>query len=208
MPRRIWRVLIYRLGSLGDTVVALPCFDLIARTFPDAERRLLTNMPVNSKAPAPASVLGQSGLVHSYMAYPLRLRDPAGLRQLSAAIREWKPDVFVYLAEARGLVGSIRDASFFWASGIRRIVGLPLRRKHRLHRWIALGGFYEAEAARLARCVSALGDARVNDPASWDLRLNYEERTRAWGFLREWPGRSGFVACCAGTKVDVKDWGH
>ena len=28
-----------RLGSLGDTVVALPCFHLIAHLFPRAERR-------------------------------------------------------------------------------------------------------------------------------------------------------------------------
>src|ERR1022692_4022661 len=63
------RVLIYRLGSLGDTVVALPCFHLIARTYPNAERRLLTNFPVHAKAPAAAAVLGDSGLVHGYMSY-------------------------------------------------------------------------------------------------------------------------------------------
>ena len=45
------KVLIYRLGSLGDTVVALPCFHLIERTFPGAERVLLTNFPVHAKAP-------------------------------------------------------------------------------------------------------------------------------------------------------------
>lgn len=31
IPLEAKRVLIYRLGSLGDTVVALPCFHLIAR---------------------------------------------------------------------------------------------------------------------------------------------------------------------------------
>jgi len=44
------RVLIYRLGSLGDTVAALPCFHLIERAFPDAERLVLTNVPVSTKA--------------------------------------------------------------------------------------------------------------------------------------------------------------
>ena len=33
------RVLIYRLGSLGDTLVALPALHLTARAFPSAERR-------------------------------------------------------------------------------------------------------------------------------------------------------------------------
>ena len=44
------RVLIYRLGSLGDTLVALPALHLVARAFPDAERRMLTNFPVKVKA--------------------------------------------------------------------------------------------------------------------------------------------------------------
>ena len=51
------RVLIYRLGSLGDTLIALPAFHLIARAFPGAERRLLTNFPVNVKAPPAAAIL-------------------------------------------------------------------------------------------------------------------------------------------------------
>ncbi len=43
------RVLIYRLGSIGDTVVALPCFKLIARVFPEAERCVLANFPEGAK---------------------------------------------------------------------------------------------------------------------------------------------------------------
>ena len=57
------RVLIYRLGSLGDTLVALPALHLVARAFPDAVRRMLTNFPVNVKAPAAAAILGDSRLV-------------------------------------------------------------------------------------------------------------------------------------------------
>ena len=36
-------------------VVALPALHLIARAFPDAERRMLTNFPVSVKAPAAAA---------------------------------------------------------------------------------------------------------------------------------------------------------
>ena len=43
-------VLIFRLGSLGDTVVALPCFHKIAKSFPEARRIVLTNVPVASNA--------------------------------------------------------------------------------------------------------------------------------------------------------------
>ena len=49
------RVLVYRLGSLGDMLVALPALHLLQHAFPAAERRLLTNFPVASKAPAAAA---------------------------------------------------------------------------------------------------------------------------------------------------------
>ena len=46
IPDDIRRVLVFRLGSLGDTVVALPSFPLVARAFPRAERRVLTSFNV------------------------------------------------------------------------------------------------------------------------------------------------------------------
>jgi len=36
IPDDVRRVLVFRLGSLGDTVVALPSFRLVARAFPQA----------------------------------------------------------------------------------------------------------------------------------------------------------------------------
>src|ERR1700722_6358851 len=91
----IRRVLIYRLGSLGDTVVALPCFHLIARVFPNAERRLLTNFPIHDKAPASAAVLGNSGLVDGYMRYTVGTRNPLELLRLATEIRGFAPDVVI-----------------------------------------------------------------------------------------------------------------
>ena len=76
------RVLIYRLGSLGDTLIALPAFHLIARAFPDAERRLLTNFPVNVKAPPAAAILENTNLIHGYFRYAARTRSPRELLSL------------------------------------------------------------------------------------------------------------------------------
>src|SRR5437667_11523770 len=84
-PRR--RILIYRLGSLGDTVVALPALRLVARAFPDAERWALTNFSVSTKAAPMASVLEGTGLVHGYLEYPAGLRNAAGLSKLRRDIR-------------------------------------------------------------------------------------------------------------------------
>jgi hypothetical protein len=45
-------VLVYRLGSLGDTIVALPAFHAVRRAFPQTRITLLTSKPVSSKAAA------------------------------------------------------------------------------------------------------------------------------------------------------------
>jgi hypothetical protein len=63
-------VLVYRLGSLGDTVVALPCFHLIKRRFPDAKITLLTNRPVASAAAPAESILGRGYFFDDVLEYP------------------------------------------------------------------------------------------------------------------------------------------
>src|SRR5699024_8203330 len=62
-------ILIYRHGSLGDTIVALPVLHAIARTFPTARRVILTKRRTNQKAAQMSEVLDGTGLVHGYIEY-------------------------------------------------------------------------------------------------------------------------------------------
>ena len=209
---KVKRVLIYRLGSLGDTVVALPSLHLVARTFPDAERRLLTNFPVDVKAPPAAAVLGDSGLVSGYFRYAVGLRNVFGLVKLWWQLRRWRPDALVYLGAARGVDSARRDARFFRLCGVREMVGVPLTDAMQ-------GNFFgaseadrlddqEPEAARLARNIAELGDARLGDAASWDLRLTTEERVRATAAVGSDCMSVPMIAVSVGTKVQAKDWGR
>ena len=201
------RVLVYRLGSLGDTLIALPSFYLIQRAFPHAERRLLTNIPVSAKAPAAASVLGGSGLVSSYESYIVGTRNPLRLMALAWRIRQFHPDVLVYLAAARGMAAAQRDAKFFGrACGIGRLIGVPLTEDMQESR-IEADGSLEPEASRLARNIAALGDVALDDPKSWDLRLTIEECAKADAALAESACRP-LIAVSVGTKVQAKDWGR
>jgi heptosyltransferase-3 len=231
---RIKRVLLYRLGSLGDTVVALPSFHLVARAFPEAERRLLTNFPVLTKAPPAAAILEGSGTVHGYFRYSTGTRSFLELARLWWRIVRWRPQVLVYLGPARGVESAMRDARFFRVCGIRRLVGVPVTEDMQANRWetvasrggmriLAEGsgvgsaleddGWEEPEAARLARNLAQLGDARLDDPASWNLRLTEAERGRAaevmdgLGAGSDGGGRRA-IAVCVGTKVQSKDWGR
>ena len=202
----IRKVLIYRLGSLGDTVVALPCFHLIARCFPHAERVLLTNFPVHTKAAATAAVLGDSGLVHGYMRYTVGTRRIGELLRLTREIRRFRPDVLVYLMPMRPWRNVLRDRIFFWNAGVRRVVGLPGEWELK-HRFDASTGLYEPEARRLARAISALGEAHPEEMANWDLRLSDAERQAAVAALGTLAGRR-LIACGPGTKMQAKDWGQ
>jgi ADP-heptose:LPS heptosyltransferase len=198
--------LIYRLGSLGDTVVALPCFHLIARTFPQAERRLLTNFPVHAKAPASAAVLGESGLVHSYMRYSAGTRNIRELLRLAWQIRAYRPDLLVYLMPVRPLKNVHRDRAFFRLAGVRRILGLPGEEELK-HRFNAPTGHFESEASRLSRTLAELGDAHVEDLTNWSLGLTEAERTAAASALGTLSQRP-LIACGPGTKMQAKDWGQ
>jgi heptosyltransferase III len=199
------RVLIYRLGSLGDTVVALPCLNLIARAFPEAERRVLTNFPTVGKAPPVSQVLGESGLAHGYIRYPVGTRSPAALFRLRREIAAFAPDMLVYLTESRGRGATWRDVAFFRTCGIPRIVGAPMTEDLSTARYLPRRGQWEYEAERLARCVAELGDVALDRRASWDLHFTPAERARAAAETAGWDGPS--IAFSIGTKIDTKDWG-
>ena len=205
-PMKASRVLVYRLGSLGDMVVALPAIHLIARAFPDAERAMLTNVPINLKAAPAQSVLENSALIHSYLTYPIKLRAPREIIRLLAMIRAWNADVFVYLASVRSPQLVLRDAAFFALCGFRKTIGLPLSRDLRSNRTLP-GATFESEGARLTRCVASLGDAQIDASESWDLHLDNAELAVGIDLIRNWSNGSNFVVSGLGTKIQVKDWG-
>lgn len=198
-------MLIYRLGSLGDTVVALPCFHLIARAFPRAERRVLTNFPVHAKAPAIAAVLQGTGLVHSYMSYVTGSRNLFALLRLAWKIRRFRPDLLVYLTVPRGQKAVQRDAAFFRFCGIRRIVGLPSG-DWAENQFDPATGLWERESMRLLRLIGSLGHADPADPRDTSLHLSSEEKTSAAQRLASVGGHP-ILACGPGTKMQSKDWG-
>lgn len=206
-PARKDRLLIYRLGSIGDTMVALPALKLIARRFPDAERVLLTNeAPANGASME--TLLAGSGLVDRCIAYKPGERRPGALARLAGTIRALRADRLIYLTEPKGGLATWRDIAFFRACGITRIIGAPLSRDMRTHRPSPDGRKRESEGARLARCIAALGDARLDDAESWRPFLSDDDRTQADRILDGWNGAASFIALAVGARVPAKDWGE
>lgn len=198
------RILVYRLGSLGDTCVALPALKLVRRYWPAAKITLLTNLPVSTKAaPAPALLDGM-GLVEDCLAYPVGTRNPVTLTRLAWTLRRRRFEAVVNLAAWRGASSLRRDARFFQVCGIKRMVGFQLAETGDLR--VDATGQTEPEAERLLRRVSQLGQANLRERRWYDLELKPGEQERADALLREVGVAGEFLAFGLGTKVAAKDW--
>jgi ADP-heptose:LPS heptosyltransferase len=208
MPTSQDSVLVYRLGSLGDTIIALPAFHLIRDAFPEAKITVLTNLPVHSKAPPLAAVLENTGLFDDIIAYPVQLRGLAQTKRLRKQIAARRFHTLVSLAPSRGWSRSLRDWLFFRWCGIQRIIGIPFLRADLVCLPEPGTDRYEWEARRLVRRLECLGKVALNEDAWWDLRLTEAEEAAAERLLFAQGVKVPFLAISAGTKVEVKDWGE
>jgi len=207
------KVLIYRLGSLGDTVIVLPVFHKIREAYPDAEITLLTNKPIVNKAAPLESILGSSGYFFDrVLSYPIGTRDPEVLMSLLKEIRALKIDVLIYLAGVRTLktifktkITVFRDWCFFKAAGVKKTVGFPKIRQDYELSVDAETGEFEWEAKRLARRVKALGPIPLSDDNYWNFKFCDLELETANTMLKPISGQPIFAASI-GTKSQACDW--
>ena len=199
-------IIIFRIGSLGDTVVALPCFHQIARKFPNSRRILITDTPASPKAASVESILGTGGLIDGVIYFPPPPRKTRDFMKLRTQIRETKARTLIYIAD-RNIYSTLRDLWFFRLCGIRNVIGAPLRHDLRRPRVDPETGETEQEAVRLARCLAPLGTIDLNDRRFWDLRLQPSETAAADDSLAPLGGKR-FIAINAGGKVQSKDWGN
>lgn len=201
------RVLIYRLGSIGDTAVALPCFKFIRRRFPTARLSLLTNHPRNGEAPV-MSVIGPMELVDTVIPYNVGERDPRELLRLARRIRAERPDLLIYLSEYRGGLNLARDVLFFRISGARRILGAPFSADLRAPRQTGADCQVESEAARLARNLSPLGTVDIETSSARNLCFTSAEHQFARTRIKTAFPNGRFIAAAVGAKIPSKDWGE
>jgi ADP-heptose:LPS heptosyltransferase len=197
--------MVYRLGSLGDTIMALPVFHFIRRRFAQASITLLTTTLAESKMTPVYEILKKAGLVDDMVEYPLSMRNLRAILRLRRDIANRNYQWLIHLAEPRGRWGSFRDAVFFRACGHQRLIGLPWAAAD-LYARPNSDGQTEWEAARLARRVQRLGEVDLQADTSWDLRLTVEEKSAAKSLLASLELPADFIVMSAGTRNEVKDW--
>ncbi len=205
------RLLVYRLGSIGDTMVAMPCFHAVARHFPGHRRILLSTRPRHAEV-SPEALLAPTGLIHEFIDYDPGLRSPGELLRLARRVRALGAERLIYLAATHGRhhAHTWRDLAFFrLACGLRHVDGVPLTEDLQRNRRDPATGEEEPEYLRLARCTAAAGlEVEAESAASWRLHLGDDEITAARTRLA--PVLAGGRACLVvspGAKIPVKDWG-
>lgn len=122
-PRRI---VIYRIGQLGDTIIALPSFWAIRRQFPDAHLALLSDAHADGKLMLARNVLPEQGLFDEWLSYPASMSGVNGFKLADClmSLRRGRFDTLVYLAPCSRTPQQVRrDLLFFRAAGIRQFIG-------------------------------------------------------------------------------------
>ncbi|MGO9513640.1 MAG: glycosyltransferase family 9 protein [Steroidobacteraceae bacterium] len=199
-------VLIFRLGSIGDTVVALPCFHGIARTFSNHRRVLLTNAVTSSRTSSAESILDGTGLVDEVIYYPGGDFGVRPMMRLAREIRRLRPAAMIYLVDRPTAAPVYRDIAFFKAVGVPRIVGIPWNWQLRNCKVDPDSLELEHEAQRLARTLQKAVPVNLSH-SNWDLRLSASELAKADALVGSIETSDSLLAIAPGTKVAAKDWG-
>ena len=116
------KILVYHIGSLGDTLVAVPALWAVRDNFPDAHITMMTDDHPGRGLVQSRDVLDGSGLIDDYILYPVG--NPRALISLLFHLRTEKFDSLVYLIRAHEKIRRIRrDRLYFRLAGIHRHFG-------------------------------------------------------------------------------------
>jgi heptosyltransferase-3 len=215
MPREPNRILVYRIGNLGDTVVALPAMQAVRRRFPHARMTLLSERHPNRGFVVASDVL-PADLFDDCVTYNSSngRTDPRNLLALLPRLWRLRFDLLIYLAPRRRSGWSVnRDLLFFKLAGIRRIIGYQGR--------VALGPRHPGEPLRALEheadyLLDLVAQGGIPVPQlserSIDLDLKSAELSFARNYLRSRAvPLEGFpMAFSPGSKAESKRWpeGH
>ncbi|MBF0176530.1 MAG: glycosyltransferase family 9 protein [Magnetococcales bacterium] len=213
------KVLVFRFGSLGDTVLALPALSWIRSHYgAQSEITLLENRSFNAEV-AIRHLLENTPYIDHFLAYPTGNRSWSFYRELlllSQKIRREKFDVVISLAPGQrfGRVAHWRDSLFFLFCLIWHQVGFFPFPRRIIYPRDANGrpAVVPSEACFLFERLTSSGFATgrsLADPLSPpDIKLTEEESKQADAWLaahRRHPDRP-LVIMAPGAKQPVNRW--
>ncbi|MGZ0656213.1 glycosyltransferase family 9 protein [Coraliomargarita sp. W4R53] len=208
------KVLIFRVGQLGDTLVAVPALRAIKANYPQAKLVLLYDQHLGKSYVVSKALLENSNILDSYVGYPIgyalfgRLRAILGMVRLWRYLRSEHFDLVIHLEpEMKTINRSRRDRLFFWLAGIRRqIVTLPYRQPRKSGRPLQA---MEHESDFFLRALKSEG-LLVPEPGkgNMDLCLGADEllAVERWKSKFTVPVGGRSIGVGVGSKMQAKRW--
>lgn len=208
----IRNALVFRIGNLGDTLVALPAFWRLRSVLGDAKLTLLSNgSPKGTHHISPKSVIDGAGIFDEFIDYPTGLGKVSlnlAIAKLALRLKQRRFDAVLYLMpRARSTAQINRDLKFFKLVGIKNVLGVDHLRKNiiplpleppiqKVH----------SETEHLLSQLSDIGFSQVGDDR-FDVGLTDAEIR----FANLWIDKHGIVsthavAVAPGTKWESKRW--
>lgn len=207
-------VLVYLVGSLGDSIVCIPALEAIRRQFPDDKIILLhdyqTLVPVSPLDIIPKNLVDGS---LSYVMHSRPLPKLQELYRLRRRIRQENVKAVVYLVASERFGWLVRrDKLFFQLCGIKNLIGFYSFEKSELYKREPDGkpSFTPSEAKlkleRLER-----DNLNIQNLNFTNRLLTFSEaekaKVQAWLKVRRKKPDAPLIAFSPGCKNKANDWG-
>ena len=206
----IKKILVYRIGNLGDTVCAMPAMVAVRRLFPNAWIGLLTNKEETGNPDAEEILKGNNFLDEIITYNTARLRAPRYLRELLKRLRSLQIDLLVYLSISKSTRQRfMRDWLFFRLAGCRKLIGFKLPKPFRTYTENGIRiPVFPQEVDRLMSLLAPLGI----DATNIDFHLPIKDKDREavdilWNQYNM-KNKNPIIAICPGAKFPVKQIGR
>ncbi len=210
------KILVFRIGQLGDTVVALPAMWAVRRQFTQASLSLLCDRHPRKKFVLGADLLAGAGLFDEFLSYPVErtvsgsFMRPLRMAGLLMALRRRGFDLLIYLAPSLRTPTQVeRDRRFFAGAGIKQIFGthgFPQFPDRRAGESLAV---MPAESDLL---LARLAEDGISAPppgqGCFELNLGEAEEHQVTSWLRDLPSDGGkpWIGVGPGSKMPAKLW--
>jgi ADP-heptose:LPS heptosyltransferase len=202
------RILIYRAGRIGDSIVAIPAIQALRDAYPGASLALVTVRGDDGGLWAD-DVFGEFGWFDAIVTYQQGvLRRPRAALALLSDLRRLDADLVVHLGSERNSWLRVqRDRAFFALAGITRFVGGSSEAVTWYGRLNRADAEHPYEVDRLLDLVRAAG-AAAPAAVAFDLPIGDPARARVDVLLAA-PGFDAgrpLVALCPGSAQPAKRW--
>ena len=208
------RILVFRIGQLGDTIVALPAMWLVRKSYPAAYMALLCDRHPGKTHVIASDLLRGSHIFDEYLSYPVsesgEFMRRGRMAGLLTAIRSRRFDTLIYLAPTNRTPDQIaRDRRFFSIAGIRNFVGMHGFEHFQPRQDGQPMPMAPRESDLLLRRLAASGlVVRPEDESRMDLGLGPDDDAPVMAWLEKLPPDQGrrWIAVGPGSKMPAKRW--